>query len=732
MRSGGCTVQQALTAEAESVVKQAMALARCRGHAQVTPLHVANTMLSSSTGLLRTACLQPHTHPLQSRALQLCFNVALNRLPTSPSASPMLGAPISSSYPSISNALVAVFKRAQAHQRRGSIESQQQQPILAVKIELEQLIISILDDPSVSRVMREAGFSSTHVKSKVEQAVSLETTSSVKPKEGTDNNAVPLSQAGANKLSTPIRNEDVMYVVENLVDKRRRNFVIVGECLTTIDRVVRALVEKIDRRDVPEVLKGVKFITLSFSSSGQPSRAEVEQKLEELEMLVRSYGGKGLILNLGDLNWIVEYRARSSSYRLGRGYDHCPAEHMIMEIGKLGRGLMMGDNNNNNGRFRIMGMATTETYVRCKLGHPSLESLWSLTTITIPASSLRLSLVSHSEVENESVRIKTTEREDERLQCSGGGDARTAPLLPAWLQQYKNETEQSHHHDHDTDPDSIKELRVKWNSVCKSIHKKSGNSLTLSSVSRSSSFSHELTNLHRSNSDWLSIESNRSGSTNRKQLSDKNDDVKEETWLIFEGGDVKAKEKIARELAKLVFGSQNRFVSICLSSLSSTRADSTKAYLRNKRTRDERSWSHIETLSEAVSNDPHRVFFLEDIDQTDHFSQMGFKRAIERGRVQNASGEEASLGDSVVILSCESFRSRTRTSSPRKSDGSDHSEDKNVTTASPCVSFDLNLSLEDDVSKEQPIDDIGLLEAVDGMFHFRNHHHHHNDHHGDA
>ncbi|XP_010553588.1 PREDICTED: protein SMAX1-LIKE 3-like isoform X2 [Tarenaya hassleriana] len=799
-----------------------MALARCRGHAQVTPLHVANTMLSSSTGLLRTACLQPHTHPLQSRALQLCFNVALNRLPTSPSASPMLGAPISSSYPSISNALVAVFKRAQAHQRRGSIESQQQQPILAVKIELEQLIISILDDPSVSRVMREAGFSSTHVKSKVEQAVSLETTSSVKPKEGTDNNAVPLSQAGANKLSTPIRNEDVMYVVENLVDKRRRNFVIVGECLTTIDRVVRALVEKIDRRDVPEVLKGVKFITLSFSSSGQPSRAEVEQKLEELEMLVRSYGGKGLILNLGDLNWIVEYRARSSSYRLGRGYDHCPAEHMIMEIGKLGRGLMMGDNNNNNGRFRIMGMATTETYVRCKLGHPSLESLWSLTTITIPASSLRLSLVSHSEVENESVRIKTTEREDERLQCSGGGDARTAPLLPAWLQQYKNETEQSHHHDHDTDPDSIKELRVKWNSVCKSIHKKSGNSLTLSSVSRSSSFSHELTNLHRSNSDWLSIESNRycqvptepnfrvlipesdndhvkgelfptnpnsavnsagsssdamemeyvsklkevnsenvrvlcdalekkvpwqkdivpeiartvlkcrSGSTNRKQLSDKNDDVKEETWLIFEGGDVKAKEKIARELAKLVFGSQNRFVSICLSSLSSTRADSTKAYLRNKRTRDERSWSHIETLSEAVSNDPHRVFFLEDIDQTDHFSQMGFKRAIERGRVQNASGEEASLGDSVVILSCESFRSRTRTSSPRKSDGSDHSEDKNVTTASPCVSFDLNLSLEDDVSKEQPIDDIGLLEAVDGMFHFRNHHHHHNDHHGDA
>lgn len=154
------------------MVKQAMALARRRGHAQVTPLHVASTMLSASTGLLRTACLQSHTHPLQCRALELCFNVSLNRLPTS-TGSPLL-------VPCISNALVAAFKRAQAHLRRGSIENQKQ-PILAGKIEPEQLIISILDDPGVSRVMREAGFSSPQVKSKVEQAVSLKVFSS-KPK----------------------------------------------------------------------------------------------------------------------------------------------------------------------------------------------------------------------------------------------------------------------------------------------------------------------------------------------------------------------------------------------------------------------------------------------------------------------------------------------------------------------------------------------------------------------
>ena len=197
MRSGGCSVQQSLTHEAANMVKQAIALARRRGHAQVTPLHVASTMLSASTGLLRTACLQSNTHPLQCRALELCFNVSLNRLPTS-TGSPML-------VPCISNALVAAFKRAQAHLRRGSLENQQQ-PILAVKIDPEQLVISILDDPGVSRVMREAGFSSPHVKSKVEQSVSL-MISSKKP-----------------KLTSAVRNKDVINGVDNLVDERRETF----------------------------------------------------------------------------------------------------------------------------------------------------------------------------------------------------------------------------------------------------------------------------------------------------------------------------------------------------------------------------------------------------------------------------------------------------------------------------------------------------------------------------
>ncbi|EOA23505.1 hypothetical protein CARUB_v10016695mg [Capsella rubella] len=813
MRAGGCTVEQALTPEAANVVKQAMGLARRRGHAQVTPLHVASTMLSAPTGLLRTACLQSHTHPLQCRALELCFNVALNRLPTS-AGSPMLGVP-TSPFPSISNALGAAFKRAQAHQRRGSIESQQQ-PILAVKIEVEQLIISILDDPSVSRVMREAGFSSPQVKSKVEQAVSLEicskTTSSSKPKEG--------------KLLTPVRNEDVMNVINSLVDKKRRNFVIVGECLATVDGVVKTVMEKVDKKEVPEALKDVKFITLSFSSFGQPSRADVEHKLEELETLVRSCVGKGVILNLGDLNWFVESRTRGSySVYNNNNSNYCVVEHMIMEIGKLARGLVMGD----HGRFWLMGLATSQTYVRCKSGQPSLESLWCLTSLTIPAttSSLRLSLVSDSEVEvkkseNVSLQLQPSvqlsfceecsvkfEAEARLLKCSNSNSNVTTAALPAWLQQYKKENQNSN-----TDSESIKELVAKWNSICVSIHKRPSLK-TLSLSSPTSSFSGSIqpsSIMHhhlQTNGDWPVIETNthrhhsvvpetshlrlfipehdseqktelscsnpssainsaasssdamevehasprfkemnaenlatlcdalekkvpwqkdivpelaktilkcRSGSSTRKING--NDDIKEDTWMFFQGLDVDAKEKIARELAKLVFGSQDSFVSICLSSFSSTRSDYAED-LRNKRSRDEQSWSYIERFSEAVSFDPKRVFLVEDIEQADYLSQVGFKRAIERGRVRNASGDEASLRDAIVILSCERFSSRSRACSPpvdKKSDSSEQSEDKNVAT---CVALDLNLSIDDDVGEEESCDEIGLLEAVDARFQFK-------------
>ncbi|XP_040260577.1 uncharacterized protein [Aegilops tauschii subsp. strangulata] len=154
--SGG----QALGEEAAGVVRQAVSLARVRGHAQVTPLHIASAMLSASTACtLRAACVRSQSHLLQHNALDLCLGLALDGLAEArraTAASRRCGDHVELAP---SNASVAALKRAQAQCRRGAVGGD--------KVELKQLIVSILDDPSVDRVMRAAGFSSSQVRDTV-------------------------------------------------------------------------------------------------------------------------------------------------------------------------------------------------------------------------------------------------------------------------------------------------------------------------------------------------------------------------------------------------------------------------------------------------------------------------------------------------------------------------------------------------------------------------------------
>lgn len=213
----------------------------------------------------------------------------------------------------------------------------------------------------------------------------------------------------------------------------------------------------------------------------------------------------------------------------------------------------------------------------------------------------------------------------------------------------------------------------------------------------------------------------RSGMSRRRGKVINSGEVKEETWLLFQGVDMDAKEKIARELARLVFGSNRSLVSLTLSSFSSTRADSTED-CRNKRSRDEQSSSYIERFADAVSSNPHSVFLVEDIEQADYCSQLGFKKAIERGRLTDSNGEEVRLSDAIIILSCESFSSRSRACSPSGKQKLCEEEKDEITCledTSPCVSLDLNISIDDVCEKDPSLDDRGLLESVDRRIIFK-------------
>ncbi|CBI17905.3 unnamed protein product, partial [Vitis vinifera] len=496
MRAGACTLQQTLTTEAASVLKHSLSLARRRGHAQVTPLHVAATLLSSRASLLRRACLksQPNqsTHPLQCRALELCFNVALNRLPTTPG-------PLLHGQPSLSNALIAALKRAQAHQRRGCIEQQQQQPLLTIKVELEQLIISILDDPSVSRVMREAGFSSTAVKNNLEDSSAssvFQCYNIINPSTFWQTHILaysseqnPLLFSPQKKLSSnPITDstsvkEDLKLVLEVLLRKKRRNTVIVGDSVSTTEGLVAELMGRIERGEVPEELKSAHFVKFQFSpvTLRFMKREEVEMNLSDLKRKVDSLasgGGGGAIIYAGDLKWTVEAAVsdRDGGFPNGEASAYNPIDHLVAEIGRL-----LSDYTTSNTRVWLMATASYQTYMRCQMKQPSLEIQWALQAVSVPSGGLGLSLhassVHDSRSQNQAHHVLETKpfaakEEHDKLSCCAECTANyekevglfksgQQKLLPSWLQAHGVEARQK---------DDLVELRRKWNRLCHSLH----------------------------------------------------------------------------------------------------------------------------------------------------------------------------------------------------------------------------------------------------------------------
>ncbi|KAL9319031.1 hypothetical protein ACSQ67_015548 [Phaseolus vulgaris] len=828
MRAGVCSIQlQALTAEAATLVKQAVTLATRRGHAQVTPLHIATVMLATSTGLLRKACLQCHSHPLQYKALELCFNVSLNRLPAS-TPSPLLS-PSYSTTPSLSNALVAAFKRAQAHQRRGSTENQQQ-PILALKIEVEQLIVSILDDPSISRVMREAGFSSALVKTRVEQAVSMEVCSQ---EQASEENTTKLQVLGGRNMSPPrsftqlggsfIKSmdhvsdevagvDDVTSALNALVSKRR-NTVIVGESLASAEGVARGVMQRLERGNPQGELRFVQFVSLPLFSFRNISKEEVERKLLELRSLVKSHVGRGFILYLGDLKWLFEFW---SSYCEQRTNYYSSVEHMVMELKKLVSG------NGENGRLWLMGISTFRTYMKGKACHPSLETIWDLHPFTVPVGSLSLGLNFDSDFQVQE-RSKATFKDEsfeerakvrKHLTCcrdcalnfekeakstvSTISKRDCTTTLPTWLKNCKEE--RSHVMD-DQENGKLKDICKKWNSFCSSAHGYPSNLekqfLFISSApsSPTSVSSHERkSSLNLTHLNWPVISepkevpkecelytetsvsdecyegnlimfmpernipkpdllSNPNSSPNSASSSEaaegldstqmfkehneenlmilsdalqkvpqnkemakeiastlllcrsgmkkgenhlvKRED-RQETWFFFLGIDSEAKEMVSKEVAKVVFGSYSNFVSIGVSSFSTSRGgDSTNEASKNKRARDEFGGSYLQRFGEAVNENPHRVFFMEDLEQ-----------------------------DAVVIFSCQNFSSASSPATTTSPSSDENMEKENINNSEdkiPYLSLDLNMAIEADANKNVHLDEVTaeILELVDKQIKFQ-------------
>ncbi|TVU50960.1 hypothetical protein EJB05_02359, partial [Eragrostis curvula] len=759
MRSGGWSVQQALAADAAAVMRQAVSAARRRGHAQVTPLHVAAAALAHGAGggLLRGACVRSRcppgsfsSHPaLQCKALELCLNVALSRLATA--AGGVFGSFQQQTQPrappALSNALAAALKRAQANQRRGGGGgSAAVEAAAAAKVELEQLVISILDDPSVSRVMREAGFSSAEVKANVEKAAAV--VSPEQPPSSTNT-------GGSGSLNPPNTKGAKTDVATRVLDcmaasaGRRRCVMVVGESAAAAERVVKSVMDKVSKGEELELrherLRNLQFVPLSFASFQRMTREEVEAGAGELRELVRrgDAAGKGVVLVLEDLGCAAEAWAASSARRSDHhrapGNRYCPVEHAVMELSRV----MRDGGGDDHDRFWVLAFGDHASYAVCKAGQPSLESVLEMHPVVVPQGGglVALSLgggdvseltfcgadtvaAAPASVPSWLHRCHGPVVSGPELTLSFSSPASCASSISGFTQYNPNMIpnpwhdpfEQRQHlwplnHRHDGPVTESHHHDQQWpaSPTPGSYSSSASKSISSGGATEAATAARRLrrprfTELTAENLKLLcgavearvprhgavapgvasAVLRRRSGvaSTRRRRVAPPPSSAAAAaaTWLLFQGPDGDGKAAVARELARLVFGSYDAFTVIAatgftnLPSRSGSRSSGAgEGELRRRGIKRPRSSSpeakqepagYMQLFHDAIRENPHRVVLIDGIDDDD--SEAGFiKSAIATGTVRSSNGVDvASLEDVIVVLSCEVFESWSRALPP--------------------------------------------------------------------
>ncbi|KAK6151480.1 hypothetical protein DH2020_014115 [Rehmannia glutinosa] len=387
--------------------------------------------------------------------------------------------------PPISNALMAALKRAQAHQRRGCPE-QQQQPLLAVKVELDQLIISILDDPSVSRVMREAGFSSPAVKATIEQSSTSSTSHGhhhhhhhlmlCNPGQHplTNRNAYlnpRLQQGITGKMGNNQRIDEITKLLEIMLRSKKKNPILVGDLEP--EAIVKEFLKKLENKElgINGVLNNVQVISMEKGLLSDTN--QVRAKIKELGDVIESrIGIGGVILDLGDLKWIVKQQHQQQGISRTGGWPNSKWPNYWQDLMRI--------------IISAYGFKITDARMFPRLGTErffsnSLEPLNPLNAVQTPLSSLTRRVCGNVDPAQRTTFCpqcsENYEKELEKLAAIEKSFNEAQPSLPQWLQNAKLNTTDAKIADRSQEKNQgviskqkIQELQKKWRDTCLHLH----------------------------------------------------------------------------------------------------------------------------------------------------------------------------------------------------------------------------------------------------------------------
>ena len=386
--------RQCLTPEAAHALDEAVAVARRRGHGQTTSLHAVSALLSLPSSTLRDACARArnsaYSPRLQFKALELCLSVSLDRVPSTQL----------SDNPPVSNSLMAAIKRSQANQRRQpenfhlfhqiSQQSTSSSSISCVKVELQHLILSILDDPVVSRVFAEAGFRSSEIKLAIVRPLPqlLRYSRSRGP---------PLFLCNLSDYSDPGRrgfafpfsgclapDDDNNRRIGEVLNRKNkgRNPLLVGVCAYSALQSFTEAIEKQKDTVLPVELSGLNVICIENEVSKYVTencdKGSLSTKFNEVGSMVEQSLGPGLVVNFGDLKTFV----------VGEDINNSTSgsEAVRYVVDQLTRLLEL-----HGGKVWLIGAAASyESYLKFLSKFPSIEKDWDLQLL--PITSLRPSM----------------------------------------------------------------------------------------------------------------------------------------------------------------------------------------------------------------------------------------------------------------------------------------------------------------------------------------------------
>ena len=388
--------RQCLTEESARVLDEAVAVARRRSHAQTTSLHAVSALLSLPSSTLRDACARARSsaYPsgpsrLQFHALELSVGVSLDRLPSSKTVED----------PPISNSLMAAIKRSQANQRRHpeSYHLQQlhsnnnnnnnnnatgcSQTASLLKVDLKYFILSILDDPTVSRVFEEAGFRSCDIKLALVQPPVTQVSSRF-----SRTRCPPIflcnltdSVSGRIGFNFPFSGQEDGFdengrrIGEVMVKKTGKCPLLVGVCAM---EALRSFTERLTRGKscfLDGDLAGLIVISIEKEVNEFVIEGDEEKlgfKMKEVEGILEKCNGSGggVVLNFGDLKGLVLDGVLSDSVR-----------SLVLKL----TGLMEVYRRK---LWLIGAVASVEMYRKFSDKSPNIEKDWDLHLLPITSS----------------------------------------------------------------------------------------------------------------------------------------------------------------------------------------------------------------------------------------------------------------------------------------------------------------------------------------------------------